>query len=348
MKEKFIKIIESTRTIILVTFLLAVGIGFWVYKNVGYAPKNEIDNQIGNNISSGNNSGENMDLAFPKTGRVNAVFVKPGDSVKKGEVLANLEFKDAEGALEIAKANYQKIINGATGADIDVAKAAVQTAQVNLDTVTAQQNLAVESAYRNLLNSTPEVDSNVGTGATSYVAPIVSGNYALDKEGDINITMYYTGNGPNFLASGILDNIAGIASSTVPQPIGNSGLYIEFPSLVDMGVSNWVISIPNKKAPDYIPNYNAYQSALQNQKSLIAVAQAGLDQANSALLLKVSSARPEDVAAATGALQVAQSAYDNDFIYAPEDGVVTVVNLGVGEIALANQRAISITVKTSN
>ena len=75
---------------------------------------------------------------------------------------------------------------------------------------------------------------------------------------------------------------------------------------------------------------------------MVSVAQANLDQANSVLLQKVSKARPEDVASATGALQVAQGTYDNNFIYAPADGLVTSINIGVGEIALANGRVISI------
>ncbi len=112
-----------------------------------------------------------------------------------------------------------------------------------------------------------------------------------------------------------------------------------------MNISNWIIQIPNKKAGNYISNYNAYQSALETQKRLGDIAKANLDQAKAILLQKVSSARPEDVAVATGALAVAQGAYDNDFIYAPADGVVTVVNLGVGEIAAANSRVISMIAK---
>jgi len=344
MKNKIIKVLESPKVVIPVTLLIAVVIGFFVYKNVGYAPKGEDINKLSTNPVSQMKDGENVDLAFPKTGRVNTVYVKTGDIVKKGQVLANLDFTDAKGSLEIAKANYQKIINGATGVDIDLAKAAVQTAQVNLDTVTKQQSLAVDSAYRNLLNSTPE--ALPANNTSDYVAPTISGNYTLGKEGNIYINIYYTGGGPKFSVSGIA-NGDGAVTSTTPQAIGNSGLYIKFPSITNINVSDWVISIPNKKASNYITNYNAYQSALESEKRLVAVAGASLDQANSALNLKASSARPEDVAAATGALQVAQGAYDNDFIYAPADGVVTLVNLGSGEVALANQRVISIVVKNN-
>ena len=346
MKNKIIKFLESPKIIIPTVFLIFAVASFFVYKFVGYGPKNEIGNQVSNNSVDQVKDGQVVDLAFPKSGRVSVVSVKPGDLIKKGQMLASLDSTDVRGALEIAKANYQKIINGATSTDIDVAKAGVKTAQVNLDTVTKQQSLAVESAYRNLLNSSPEA---VPLGAVdNYVAPIISGNFTLDKEGDINIDMYNTGSGSSFVASGILEKSDAVNSSITPQPIGNSGLYIKFLPTTSTNISNWVISIPNKKAPNYISNYNAYQSALESQKRLVAIAETSLNQANSVLLQKISNARPEDVAAATGALTVAQGAYNNDFIYAPADGLVTVVNLSVGEIAPANGRAISIITKINN
>ncbi len=343
MKNKIIKILEYPKVVIPVTLIIVAVIGFFVYKSVGYGPK-AID--LGQTVGLSENQikdGEVVDLAFPKTGRVNAVYVKQGDTVKKGQILANLDFTDVRGALEIAKANYQKTINGATGVDIDVARAAVETAQVNFDTVTKQQNLAVESAYRNLLNSTPEAipQGNVD----SYVAPVISGNYISNTAGDININVYNTLSGAIFSVSGIADGENKNANTTTPQPIGNSGLFIKFSPTTSMNISNWIIQIPNKKAGNYISNYNAYQSALETQKRLGDIAKANLDQAKAILLQKVSSARPEDVAVATGALAVAQGAYDNDFIYAPADGVVTVVNLGVGEIAAANSRVISMIAK---
>ncbi len=342
MKKKILKILESPKAVIPVTFLIVLVLGFFVFKYVGYAPKNsELTDLVNTEVKNG----EVIDLAFPKTGRVNMVYVKQGDIVKKGQILANLDYTDVRGALEIAKANYQKIINGATGVDIDVAKASVGTAQVNLDTVTKQQNLAVESAYRNLLNSIPEAvpEGNID----NYVAPTITGNYILGKEGDIKININYTSGNVLFSVSGVAGGEDGVVSSSTAQPIGNSGLYIKFPSATNANanVSSWIITIPNKKAANYITNYNAYQSALESQKRLVDIAKATFDQANTVLLQKISSARPEDVAAATGALAVAQGAYDNNFIYAPTDGEIEVVNIGVGEIALANSRVISMVAK---
>jgi len=365
MKNKIIKILEKPKVIIPTILAIALVVGFFVYKFVGLTPKVAIDFQDINNSSVASDSfqnfkdGEQVNLAFPKGGRVNEVNIKAGDFVHKGQVLASLAFVDAQGAvsqatgaLEIAKANYQKILNGATGTDIDILKATVSKAQVNLDKTKSTQETLVANAYNNLLNSTPEA---VPDGAVNdYTAPIITGNYSKGVEGKINISLYYTGNGSSFSATGIV-NGGGTVNTTTPQPIGDSGLYIKLPSNTSMNVNNWVIEIPNKKAPNYLLNYNAYQSALSAQSQAVSLASADLEQAQANLTAKQSAARPEDVAiakaqvdSATGALQVAQGAYNNNFIYAPADGVITVVNIQNGEIASVNQTVIGMIVKLKN
>ena len=343
MKNKILKTLEKHHIILPILLAVAMVVGFFIVKYVGQAPKgnfnlNTTNNEVLNNAVS---NGEEMTLAFPKSGRVDKINVKVGDAVKKGDTLASLDSEDTLGALQIAKANYEKIINGATGPDIDVAKSAVNTALVNLENVKSQQNLAVKTAYRNLLNSTPEVLPK--DNSQDYIAPTISGTYNLDKEGQIVIHVYQSAGGDSFIVSGLTDG-TGIVNESNAQPVGDSGLYIKFPSNVTIGENDWVINIPNVKASNYLANNNAYQSAVETKERLITTAQATLDQANSALLLKQSNARPEDVSAALGSLKVAEGAYNNNFIFAPADGVVSSVNIDEGEIAIMNQKAISIIV----
>jgi len=345
MKQKIIKILERPKIVIPVTFIFVLIVGFLAYKNLGITPKVELSdtNVDSTSLNSENfKDGEVINLAFPKGGRVNSVSVKNGDMVKKGQILASLDSTDALGTLEIAKANYTKILNGATNADIEVSKSAVKTAEINLENTKKQQDLSVKNAYNNMLNSTLEAIPKDGT--SDYIAPIISGTYNLEKEGAINLNSYYSVGGTSFTATG-LTNGDGISNTIVAQPIGNSGLYIKFPSNTSINVTDWIINIPNKKAGNYLANYNAYQSALEAQTRLVSLAQASLDQANSTLALKQASARPEDVASAFGAMQVAQGAYNNNFIYASIDGVVSVININPGEIIAANQKAISLIVK---
>ena len=253
---------------------------------------------------------------------------------------------EAQAAYESSKANYQKIIAGATGPTIDVAKAAVNTAQTNLNGVTKQQNLLVENAHLNLLNSTLTAISLNSSSSNSLVAPSVSGTYTKDAEGSITFTVNSAGSNSYVIFSGTESGTTPV-STTTPQPISDTGLYLEFPSSSAYIGTSWQINIPNTTAPNYLTNYNAYQSALVNKTQSIANAQAALDQANASLAALITAARPEDVAVAQaqmdnadGAVQIAQAAYENTIIVAPSDGKVVSVAIAPGQIAIPNAPAI--------
>ena len=278
-----------------------------------------------------------VDLGFKNGGRIGKVYFSVGDKVKKGQTLASLEANDALGSLEIAKANYQKLLNGATSNDIDVAKAAVETAQVSLDQAKLQQTNLVKNAKNNLLNS--GFIATTDDGLSKETPPIISGTYLKDAEGQIIITEYSSSGGNSFKTSGLID-ATGMVSSDIPQPIGDTGLYIKFNNTYDNS-TKWILNIPNKQSPLYLQNFNTYQSALTTENQTIANATAILNQAKSELLLRQSGARQEDVTAALGSMQIAQGSYDNNFIVAPIDGIVTKVEAKAGEVASPNAPMIS-------
>jgi HlyD family secretion protein len=331
--------------------IVGIALGVYAYIHFSALPVYQATDSV-----QGVAYGQDISLAFPKSGRVNSVQVKVGDVVHAGDTLASLDatdaqgvVKQAEGALAVAEANYQKMLNGATGVDIDVVKSAVQTAKTNLQNITTQQAAAVRSAYSNLLNSTVEAVSNSVVSNASN--PTISGSYSMQKEGSININAYYTGDGGHFVVSGLVTSTGNITTSN-PQPIGDSGLYIVWPANKDTSTTEWTINIPNKKASNYISNLNAYQLARETQQQQVGAAQAALDQSNANLAQKVATARPEDVAqaqaqieSAKGALDIARGAYRNNFIYAPVDGTITTVNIQPGEIAAINQKAVGMTIK---
>jgi hypothetical protein len=241
-------------------------------------------------------------------------------------------------------------VNGATGAAIDVAKAAVNTAQVALDGVTKQQNQLVVNAHANLLNSTIQAQSE---GDVSILPPVITGIYNKGSEGIITLSVYQTGNGLSASISGIISGTLTVSTNN-PQALGDTGLFVKFPSTSSYSGTVWDIEIPNKNAANYLTNYNAYQSALQNQSQAIASAQATLNQANASLLQLETAARPEDVAAAAaqvdnalGAVQIAQAAYDNTIITAPSDGTIMSISIAPGQIAVPNAGAIEFTSLTN-
>lgn len=336
------------KRVIIISLIIAITIGIFGYVQINRKPENIQQIQNTDAVASTGN----LTLGFLASGRIQSVSVKAGDVVKKGQILAALDagntlgaLAQARAALKTAEANYQKIINGATGSSIDVAKAAVNTAQVNLDGISKQQDVLVNNAHANLLNSTLTATLQ-NSDNTSITAPLISGTYNKDTEGSITFSVNQTGSSGYVNFSGLVNGTT-VASTSAPQPIGDTGLFLEFNSITPYVNTNWIISIPNKTAPNYLANFNAYQSALQNKNQAIGNAQAVLDQANATLSALVATARPEDIAVAqaqvdnaSGAVQIAEAAYKNTIITAPADGTVLSVAITPGQIAVPNASAI--------
>lgn len=276
-----------------------------------------------------------LDLSFNSSGIVKSLKVKVGDVVKAGDVLATIDqgsvsakLTQARGALAAAQARLKKIQENEE----------VALAQVNLDQTKIIQDTLVKNAYVKLLNSTPEAlpkESN-----DDYEAPTVSGSYTLGKEGTITLDMYPSNGGYSFNASGLVVG-SGMANSVTPQPIGDSGLYITFPEDINSD-SDWVITIPNKKAANYIANYNAYNEAVNQSKSEIEkrMTELSLKKAKS-VGSDIDLARA-DVVSAEGQLQGAQAEYEDTIIRAPAPGTITNIDVKLGELSEVQKPVITL------
>ena len=281
-------------------------------------------------------SSTDLNLSFNSSGIVKSLKVKVGDKVKAGQVLATIEqgselaaLTSARGALAGSIARLKRIVEGATSEELDLS-------QITLDQTKITQKTIVDNAYQNLLNSTPEAVPEDGT--SDYVAPTISGTYSLGKEGKINISMYYSTGGRSFTMTGLSQG-SGLVDTVTPQALGNTGLYIKFPTSGTYDVSDWVIEIPNKKASNYLANYNAYQVALSQAKFAV-------DQRAAELALKKAKARGSDIdlanadiLSAQGQVEAALARYNNTVITAPVGGTVTRIDIKIGELAQAQKEA---------
>ncbi len=291
-----------------------------------------------------------LSLSFKTSGVVGRVPVKVGDKVKAGSILASLQANDvaaqvtqARGALAQAQANYQKVLNGASNEDVAVAQVTLDNAKTNLVTTTQQQQVAVDNAYKALMNS--GLAAIPGTGNTGSVTATITGTYTGKDQGLYKVNIIATGDGFKYQYSGL--ETGGGNVDVTPQPLGTKGLYIQFSSTSVPTNNTWTVSLPNTQATAYVTNYNAYQAALQAQSVAISQAQASVDAAQAALDLKRAKARPADLDAAQAAIltaqgqvQAAQASLDNTVIVAPSDGTVTSVDVKVGELATALKEAI--------
>ena len=109
---------------------------------------------------------EEINLSFRNSGRIDKIYVKVGDKVELGQELAKLdtgqlyiELTEAQAALEVTQADYNKLLAGSSAQEIKVVETAVLNAQVVLNN--AEQSLGdvkadaeedLNQAYEDALN----------------------------------------------------------------------------------------------------------------------------------------------------------------------------------------------------
>ena len=83
---------------------------------------------------------EEINLGFKNSGRIGEIYVKVGDIVEAGQKLAKLdasqlyiELTEAQAALEVAQADYNKLLAGSSSEEIKVAETEVLNTQVTFD-----------------------------------------------------------------------------------------------------------------------------------------------------------------------------------------------------------------------
>ncbi len=330
---------------IIVVAVLGIG-GYFLFrpKTVVYQFATVEQGSIAETVSVTGNTApvSSVSLGFGNSGVVAQVYSSVGENVIQGQVLAELnksdlqaQIKQAKINIDIQQANYEKIANGATATDINVAKAQVQTAQVALDQIKNQQDTLVKNAKKNLLNSGFVVATE--DRASNQIPPEISGTYLKDGEGQIIIKEYPSEGGISFSTTGLVSAI-GMVNTEIPQPLGDTGLYIKYSNTNNQ--TEWIINIPDKQSAQYLQNFNAYQIALSNETQLITNAEAVLNQANASLNALVTTARPEDVSQAKAQVENARAGVQsleaklqNSQIVAPISGVITQFDAKVGQFA---------------
>jgi HlyD family secretion protein len=284
------------------------------------------------------------ELSFPVSGTVAEVRVTAGDVVAAGDILVTLERsdllaerRDAEAALQIARADRAELIAGPTSEARDVTRTAVETAEQNLARVTSEQAEKVANARRALYSTSLEaISTNEGL---TRVAPTITGTYQCEGSGEYRLEMYSSGaqSGWSYRISGLETGTAN-AVTTTPTPLGNCGLLVQFPSTGSFGNTTWVIAVPNQNSSSYVTNLNAYELALEQQENTVEAAAEALLSAEQAETLANAAPRAEALARANARVDQARARLaavnaqlEDHLIRAPFAGTVTDVEVLPGE-----------------
>lgn len=275
-----------------ISIVLLIGLivgGYFIFRgsNDGLTTYVLANVEKGTLISSISGSGQveasnQIDLKARSSGEITYVAVKPGQEVRKGQTLFALDardaqksVRDAETALQTAELDLEKFKQPPKTLDVQALEAEIATSEKSI----TDAEKVIQTAYRDLLNSSTVASPN-DTLTVNDTAPTITGTYQKDIEGKILISVYQSGAGLRFSLSGTPSNIVGgggEVSTTVSQPLGDTGLYIKFGS-TSGSQPQWNISLPNKSAADYVSNLKKYQDALDSKEEIIKDANLSIAQ----------------------------------------------------------------------
>ena len=141
--------------------------------------------------------GDMIKLGFKSSGTIQNIDVSVGDSVKKDDVLAsldkselNIHAADAQAAVDLAQAEYNKLLAGASQQDIQIAqtnlqnaKTALTNAQKALQDIEDQGQQSLQSDYEDALNVLD--DSYIEISNAKNKADAIKNSYFVlnDQEG---------------------------------------------------------------------------------------------------------------------------------------------------------------------
>jgi len=297
-------------------------------------------------VSGLTNAANTAELAFPTPGVVSKVYVKEGDTVKAGDILATLgaeslvaQRKSAEADVLVAKANLAELLSGDTAENRTVRTTTVANATAEVARIKTTGETLVTNARRALLsNALVARATNPENHAT---APIVSGTYHCDTEGTYVITIYpsNTLSGYSMRYTGLETGSAALSADQA-LPLGSCGLFLQITKNESYANSLWTIDIPNHTAATYLTYKNAFDTARNNADVANAAAKDALalatDQVTAANATPRSEAITRAEAQVTKSLAVIaqiDAALGDRVVRAPFAGTVTLVDILPGETA---------------
>jgi RND family efflux transporter MFP subunit len=294
-------------------------------------------------------SDTDLQLSFAKSGIVDRINVSVGDRISRGQIIATLKnqsaaaiLTQAQAALDRAEAAYQQLLDGATSEEVEVARVALESAEIDYSQSEIQQNRLVSNSLRTLLSSGLEA---VPALSTSETAPTITGTYNSTEEGTYVVRLYSAGGGQRFSVNG-LETSDGDVDSSRPAALGTRGLFIQFDEDTSVN-AKWNIEIPNTRGSSYVSNLNAYEAAQETRDITLATKQNAIDSAEANLNnLLANATGPElalaesDVLSAQGQVNAALAALEDTRIRAPESGTVTRIDAHLGELIQAYESAV--------
>lgn len=270
---------------------------------------------------------ESPQIQSEASGQVQQVRVEENEEVGVGQTLFVLENVDESLTVQEAQIEVEK---AQAALDELIRENSLGDQGARLEVATEQQKQIIDAARSSLLNNDLQAypAESQSFGDLQGSAPVVSGSYSCDKEGDYVIEVYSSNSesGFSYRYEGLESGVA-LARSNFPVQIGSCGLSLTLPDDARSD-RDWIISIPNKRSSTYTTTLDAYESALAGRDVALEQAEVSPEQITQARQrLEQSQLR----------LRSAQNQLAKTYIKAPISGVFIESNLDNGDFVSIGQ-----------
>jgi len=340
---------------IIAIIIILIIIGYYVVKSVFKSPTDGLvieKIQKGSVLQEVSETGsiratEDISLGFKSIGRISEINVSVGENVKKGDVLAKLDLsqtsaqlQSAKAALDSAKTEYDKLVNGLTQEDIKTYQNAVTSAKDDLQGVYNSSRNTLNNAYTKIYNSYTTVVSL----QNDYFGPMdQSGIKVLNSRNDINTNMQDI--------KKYLDGDIDIALSRMTIALDN--IYNDLKIVreqCDEGAYYSTVSAADKTTIDTQKEYiNTASTSITTSQQDVNSYKIALQKAEDNLALKTANARPEDIdiykasiSQAQANVDALQSQLNDNYLASPINGKITDINMKRGQIVSPSQSVIDL------
>lgn len=295
-------------------------------------------------------------LNFPVTGIVQNVLTTEGAHVTQGDVLASItqdslvaEYTEAQARLRFLEASRKELLRGPRATEREVTQTNVAIAREALARTEREHAHIVQNA-RELVRSS-ELIAVPTDKLNNDTPPTITGNYTCEAEGTYVLKVFNSRS-----STDLSYTLTGLETGTytgytdTASPLGSCGLYIQFDATeAYRSKEEWTISVPNTRGTSHLENMHAYRLAIQQQENAIDAARQALELAekterdlNAPPTIEAIEQIDAQITEARAVLKAHEARIAEYTIRAPFDGLVTDVDMKIGEVADSSRSIIMI------
>jgi RND family efflux transporter MFP subunit len=292
------------------------------------------------------------DLAFEKSGVITHIYVKVGDTVKKGQSIASLDDASDRAAVASAQATLDDLSRNLTPEELSVQTSAVGLAQTAL---TNAESDALNAAHDGYVKAQNAVFNYADTffANPQTVNPVInlrtqssSQTISIDSERIVISDLFSAwSNDIGAATPAVAANLITTSSSrlqTIKGFMSDLSLIVNDLSPGDSGMSQSQVNAAIGAMNQGLSTLNTAIDSVTAASSEISSAQNSLDQAKSNYNLKLSGNSSQSIAAQSAKVEQAKAILAEDIVTSPIDGVVTKADPNVGEFAAAGQSGFAV------